>query len=192
MHEPLKFTSMHDFKHTFALVANGELADSSALAMRIRAHQSVICVDGGLKYCYKMGITPDLIIGDFDSTSPDMLREFASVPIRTFPTEKDESDLELAIQSIYTPQVERMTVFGATGNRLDHTLANLHVMRRYPCKVYFETEREIIYAIDGESEIDCVPGQIISFIQMDDRTTGVTTQGLKWELKESRFNKYFF
>lgn len=183
---------MPDYQHTVALVANGSVADSSALALRIREHQSIICVDGGLVFCRKMGITPDMIVGDFDSIPPEILRDYASVPIRSFPTDKDESDLELAIQSIYTPSVEKITVFGATGHRVDHTLANLQVLRRYPCKVYFETDLEIIFAIDGETEIPCVPGQTISFIPMDDQAAGITTTGLKWELNDASFSKYFF
>jgi thiamine pyrophosphokinase len=184
--------SRMDAKQTYALIAAGDMGTSPALEQRVRAHQSLVCVDGGLVICQKLGLVPDLIVGDFDSVPPEVLSAFSTVPVLNFPVDKDESDLELAIQNIYNPRLAKITVFGATGKRMDHTLANLQLMRRYPGKVFFETEGEILFAIDGDVEIPCTPGQGISFIQMDDQTAGVTTEGLKWELKDAHFSKYFF
>lgn len=179
-------------EHTIAIIANGAIHDHQALAPLIRAHHEIIAVDGGYNHCVKMGIQPDIIIGDFDSIDPALVPSVQSVPTRRFPQEKNETDLELAIQATYTPQVKKITLYGALEQRTDHALANLHLIRRYPNKVFIETERETVFVFDSMVEIPCIPGQTISFIQIGDPASGINSQGLKWELRNASFNKYFF
>jgi thiamine pyrophosphokinase len=179
-------------EHTVAIIANGCIHDYQVIAPLIQTHMEIIAVDGGCNHCAKMGILPDLIIGDFDSIDPKVLNDYQSVPTRRFSPEKNETDLELAIQSTYTPEIKKITVFGALEQRTDHTLANLHLIRRYPNKVFFETETEIVFSFDSAIEIPCVPGQTISFMQLGDPTAGIRSKGLKWELNDATFSKYFF
>lgn len=183
---------MSEFLPTYALIANGAIEDYAALLPSIKAHEGLICVDGGLSHCHKMGLTPDMIMGDLDSISPELLQLYEKVPTRSFPCNKDESDLELAIQSVYTPDLRKITVFGALGKRLDHTLSNLHLMRRYPRKVFFETEFETIFAFDENIEIPTHLGQTISFIQIGEEVSGVSSEGLKWNIQDANFGKYYF
>ncbi len=179
-------------EHTVAIIANGAIHDHQALAPLIQAHHEIIAVDGGFNHCVKMGIQPDIIIGDFDSIDPELIKFVQSVPTRRFPQEKNETDLELAIQATYTPEIKKITLYGALEQRTDHALANLHLVRRYPNKVFIETERETVFVFDSTIEIPCVPGQTISFIQIGDPASGINSQGLKWELRDASFNKYFF
>lgn len=183
---------MNEFNHTYALIANGAIENYSVIAELIRKHACVIAVDGGLVHCDRMGIVPDMIIGDLDSVEPELLSKYSTVAIRNFPIDKDETDLELALQSVFTPTVEKITLFGALAKRSDHALSNLHLIRRYPQKVYIETENELIFAFDGPIVIPCHKGQTISFIQLGDPVSGVTSKGLKWEMNNATFNKYFF
>ncbi|MCE5319101.1 MAG: thiamine diphosphokinase [Parachlamydia sp.] len=178
--------------HTVAVVANGAIHDYSITASLIKAYNSVIAVDGGLHHCSKMHILPDMLYGDLDSVSQELLNEYPELPVRRFHVEKDETDLELTLQSIFTPEVDKITVFGALEKRLDHTLANLHLIRRYPEKVFLENESEILFAFHGSIEIPCREGQTISFIPIGDDPTGVSSEGLKWEMHDATFSKYFF
>ena len=180
-----------NFKPSYALIANGALDNPFSLIPLIRSYQSIVAVDGGLIHCAAMGITPDLIVGDFDSISPELLQKYSQVPVQAFPKDKDQTDLELAIQLIYRPEVEKIAVFGALGNRLDHTLSNLHILRRYPGKIIFESATETVFAVQGSEEIQTIPGQTISLIQMD-QASGITTKGLHWELNRAKFDKYFY
>lgn len=182
---------MTTFHHTFALIANGGIHNYPIIKPLIKAHECIIAVDGGIQHCHKMKITPDMIVGDMDSAPSELLQHYAEVPVRLFPKHKDETDMELAVQSVFTPQVEKITLFGALEKRTDHALANMHLIRRYPQKVYIETETEFIFAFDGEVEIPCIPGQTIAFIHLGDPVAGVTSQGLKWELCDATFSKYF-
>ncbi len=98
----------------------------------IAPYSMIVAVDGGLNHCHRMGIRPAMIIGDGDSIRPELLEYYQDVPARYFDTEKNETDLELAIQAVFTPEVDKITLFGALGHRLDHSLTNLHIIRRYP------------------------------------------------------------
>lgn len=176
---------------TIALVANGDIQDYKKIAESVRTYQQIIAVDGGLNHCDKMGITPDLIIGDFDSTSPELLQKHANIPTYRYPCDKDETDLELALSLCCASATERVTVFGALQLRTDHALANLHLLRRYPGKVRIETEIEIIYACRGTVQLECSVGQTLSLIPMGGPVTGVSSKGLKWELEEVSMDQNF-
>lgn len=182
---------MGEYSHTFALIANGVIDDYAAVLPLIKSYGCVIAVDGGLRHCQAMGLTPDLIIGDMDSAPPELLEIYSQVPKRMFPRDKNETDLELAIMATFTPEIEKMTIFGALGHRTDHHLVNLQLTRRYPHKVFIETESELIFAFDREVKLQTKPGQTISFIPLGGPVSGVNSQGLKWELYEAAFDKYF-
>jgi len=185
------FIVMYEFQPSYALIANGAFDNPFALAPLVRSYQSIVAVDGGLVHCHAMGITPDLIVGDFDSIPPDLLQKYPQVPVQAFPKHKDQTDLELAIQFVYRPEVERIAVFGALGKRIDHTLSNLHILRRYPGKIIFENHDESVFCVQGSQEITTFPGQTISLIQLGD-VKGITTKGLHWELNKARFDKFFY
>ena len=84
----------------------------------------VVAVDGGLSFCEKMGIAPDLALGDFDSLSfvPDTL------PVRRFPVEKDNTDMREAVLEALAQGCKRLHIWGGTGGRVDHTFANYQLL----------------------------------------------------------------
>lgn len=173
-----------------ALVANGVIQDYSLISPLIRTYERIVAVDGGLTYCQQMGITPDLLIGDFDSVTPELLQQYSHVPTFRYPTEKDDTDLELALKAIDHPGVETIGLFGAMGNRVDHTLNNLNLLSLFP-KIIIETETESVFSIGHEKHIDCHPGQKLSLLPLNSPALGVTTTGLQWELKNANLNQYF-
>jgi thiamine pyrophosphokinase len=179
-------------KKTAALIANGAIHNPSALASRIKHYQEIIAVDGGLYYLDLMGICPDLIVGDLDSIPQELLKKYSHVPIHSLSIDKDKTDLEWAVELLIAKsEIEKITIFGALEKRSDHALGNLHILRRYPRRVSIESETELIFAIQGKSEISCKIGQTISFIPLGGPVTGVTSKGLKWELFNASFDKNF-
>lgn len=176
---------------TVALVANGALHNPDLLSIPIRQHQKIIAVDGGLYHLDKMGLTPDLIVGDLDSISDELLKRYANVPIHRLPIDKDETDLEVALRLTAQPDVARMTLYCVLEKRTDHALGNLHLLRRYPQRAFIETGIETIFDIVGTAVVKCKPGQTVSFIPLGGPVAGVSSKGLKWELNNASFSKDF-
>lgn len=178
---------------TVAVIANGSIENYDYIATLIKKYDQVIAVDGGLHHCDRMGIMPQLIIGDMDSVTPDLLSRYSNVPTSVFPKDKDETDLELALKTLNFTPLDKVTLFGALGLRADHMLYNLHLMRRYPQKLYIETELDLIFAFNSPVTIDCSVGQTVSFIPLGGQgpVAGITSRGLKWELNDAVFTKDF-
>lgn len=91
----------------------------------------VIGVDRGALFLEEMGVLPDLALGDFDSLKKNDLAWIEnSVPdIRYSNPVKDWTDSELMLQTAFNDYgVDQLTIFGATGGRLDHFLVNLFMM----------------------------------------------------------------
>jgi thiamine pyrophosphokinase len=174
---------------TAAIVGCGLIHDFNQLAKRIRAHTHIIAADGGLNHCIKMKIRPELVIGDMDSVSEELLHEFHDLAIEKYPQEKNETDLELAIQTAIDWGVDQMTIYGACGNRLDHTLFNIQLMRRYPDKIKMETESEISFIVNHDRTLSCEKGQTISFIPVGEPIQSVSSEGLKWKLSDEVFKR---
>lgn len=180
-----------DGAKSVALIANGSIHNYSQIVSLIQDYDRWIAVDGGLIHCHKMHIRPTLLIGDFDSIPLELLQQYGHCPIYSFPEEKNETDMELAVRAANLHSVQKIGIFGAMEKRTDHALANLHLMRRFPDKVVIETEKETLLVVQGKKQLDCHPGQVVSLIPIGDVASGVTTHGLKWELKNAALDKNF-
>ncbi|WP_456275538.1 thiamine diphosphokinase [Bacillus sp. AK128] len=89
-------------------------------------------VDRGLYYLLKQGIVPEMGIGDFDSVTEDELlwmRE-RCVKFSISPAEKNQTDIELAIDWALAKNPKRIRLLGATGGRLDHSLATIQLLTK--------------------------------------------------------------
>lgn len=175
-----------------ALIGNGAIFDYPLIASLVLNYDKCIAVDGGLFHCRAMGVIPDLIIGDQDSLPSTLLQLYPNVTVKTFPKDKDQTDMELAIGAADSPSMKKIALFGATGNRTDHALANLYLICRSPDKMIIENEHETIFCLTGKNKLNTRMGQTISFMPLDSLPIGVTTKGLKWELHNARLDKNFF
>lgn len=91
----------------------------------------IIGVDRGAEWLMENRIIPDYFIGDFDSVSPDFLaviKENYPERINQYKSEKDETDTELAIRLAISLNPEKIFIYGAIGTRLDHVIANIHLL----------------------------------------------------------------
>lgn len=172
------------------VVANGEPPSAKLLRSLIKKHSRLVAVDGALNTCIKHGFEPDLLIGDFDSIPPSYLQKFSHIPQIHTPSQQ-KSDLEKTLEYLFLNGAQNITVLGAVGKRLDHTLTNICLLCRYPDKVKFETDREVCYALPKSSVLTCKIGQILSLIPVSAVVRKVVTKGLKWELKGKTLTKNF-
>ncbi len=173
-----------------ALVANGVVNDYEWLTHRLRPHPRVIAVDGGLHHCHRVDIEPHGIVGDLDSVDASVLAEYPNIPTSQYPRDKDQTDLELAVEE-YIKDAGTLIVYGALGQRTDHLLCNLQLLCRYPQRLFFESECELLFAVGEDLDIPTSPGQVLSLLPIGAPATDVTTQGLRWELKTATLSKNF-
>lgn len=85
----------------------------------------LIAADGGYEYLVKAGMSPDLLIGDFDS----MEKPKVSCETITLPVEKDDTDIVFAVKEGFRRGYTRFVIFGGLGGkRLSHTIANMQLL----------------------------------------------------------------
>ncbi len=178
---------------SYLLVANGEPPSEELLQALLKTHTSLVAVDGGLNTCLRFGLEPNMIIGDFDSISDADRKKWSHIPQIHTP-DQNKSDLEKALTYLFEQGAQKIpqkiTVCAATGARLDHTLANICLLLRYPEIVKFESDLEICFALPKSVHLECQIGQTLSLIPMSD-CSQIYTQGLKWELQGDNLNKNF-
>ncbi|OYV85471.1 MAG: thiamine diphosphokinase [Ignavibacteriae bacterium 37-53-5] len=165
------------------IIANGEPPKKQHLCELIREAGFIICADGGANTALKFGVTPNAIVGDLDSIHAEALVKFHHVP--TFEDRDDETtDLEKCIRWAIQSKYDHLTVVGATGRRLDHTVGNLGVLAKfYPDAVvrFVDDLGELCYVGRG-LVFDSEKGNVVSLIPLN-RCEGVTTHGLKYALE---------
>ena len=149
------------------------------------AFDYVIAVDGGFSHLEGIGRVPDMAMGDFDS-----LGYVPSIPqVSRFSSNKDASDMELALRRAKTFRHKEVYVYGGLGGRLDHTLANLQLFS------LFSEKGIAVTAIDRDCAVTFVTGPdaiempardagTVSVFSMSDLSSGVFERGLKWELDD--------
>ena len=115
-------------------------------ALPIIKNEYVIACDAGVGHAAKVGVKPDLLVGDFD-TYQEALPE--GIPVLTAPAEKDDTDTMMAVRYALEQGFERIRICAALGGRLDHSIGNLsaaaYVAERLgSCEVYGAGERAIL------------------------------------------------
>lgn len=171
---------------TTLLLCNGA-TPSRRLARRIaRATDRLVVADGGANAALSLGLTPDLIIGDLDSISSAARRAFAGV--RTLRVRRqDNTDMEKALDHIRAGASGRVIVLGATGRRIDMTLANLAVVWRYipPLDIVFADDGWHAVPFRGSRTFTAAAGSRVSLIPFG-ACKGITLRGLRFPLTDAR------
>ena len=154
------------------------------LPQRPAAGDTVIAADGGWRICRRENITPDLLLGDFDSlhTVPDFAR------IRRVPVEKDDTDMMLAIKRGLERGETLFHLYGGMGGRrTDHTVANLQALlylADHGAEGWLHGRDERWTAIrDGSIVFPARPEGILSVFCVGPDAEGVTIRGAQYPLE---------
>lgn len=113
------------------IVSSGNIDDYSLLYRLTNEYDYILCADGGLNHLMKISKTPDLVLGDLDSVSKSALKYIRDKKIKVirYPVLKDKTDTELAICHMLKINCKEVALIGVTGSRLDHSIANLLMLR---------------------------------------------------------------
>lgn len=174
------------------IFANGVLTAEPLLSETLAAtsRATIIAADGGARLARACGLRVDVVIGDVDSIEAgelDRLRA-AGAEVLCHPADKDETDLELALKWAAARDYRRLRVFGAFGNRLDQTLANVQLLALEEvrdCDLQMLDGRQRVRLLrPGAHEISGSVGDTISLLPLQGAARGIGSEGLRWELSD--------
>lgn len=168
---------------------NGDLSDISRAKKYINPTDYLIGVDGGTEKILKLGLKPNIIIGDLDSLPEKTKQKLQNKQIEwiTFNPEKNETDSELALRHAIKKGYTSITVFGFFGSRLDHLLTNIFALSYFSEKnldVLFVEGNQEIQIIKKEITLKGTPGDLVSLIPLQGNVTEVTTTNLQYPLQK--------
>lgn len=151
----------------------------------------VIAADGGYAAMQQAGLQPDLIIGDFDSLGAPPERR----AVITLPRVKDVTDTWAAIQLGRERGCREFWLYGCTGGRFDHTLANVQTLAALAAeglRGWLVGQNQLTTAISNTTlEFGPEHQGFLSVFAHTDRCTGVSLKGLKYELENKELTNRF-
>lgn len=169
------------------IFANGELPVLESARRLLRPQDYVICADAGANHALALGLKPDLVVGDMDSIDPGVWKSLlqSDVRVELYPREKDETDMELAIERAVAMKPDSILIMAALGGRLDQTLGNLFLLSNpsiAEIEIRMDDGEQEAFFCRGRCEILGIKGDIVSLIPWGGEVAGVHTEGLQWSL----------
>jgi thiamine pyrophosphokinase len=199
---------MHIAIFTGGLLRKGLFVDQA-----LSRADKIFAADSGAQAALEFGVKPELIIGDMDSIKNEILypkgttrsaqndtketqddsREVqnANTKIMQFPTEKDETDTELAIEEAIKQGATKITILGGIeGDRIDHVMANVMLMTEYDISIAFVNGNTKCWVAKGPTQIT-IDGNIhdlLSLIPLATDVVDITSSGLHYPLTHGKLS----
>ncbi len=147
---------------------------------------TLICADGGANSALKMGLLPDYIIGDLDSSEQNVIKHFQNKTTIIKISRQNDTDVEKCLKFAIRKKYSSAVLLGVTGDRLDHSFCNLGIVLKFFEKINLSihTENSYLKAYNGKVELSSIPGETISIYGFDSKTK-ITSKGLKYPLKNT-------
>ncbi len=169
------------------IIANGDPPKRGIIKyLQKNGAKAIIAADGGANSAYKLGITPNYIIGDFDSIKPKV-KEYFSDKSEIFKYDRqDDTDVEKSLKFVIEKKYETAYLLGGTGNRMDHSICNLGIVLKYfsQIKIILLHGKTILNPYSENIILQTIPNETISLYAFDDKTK-ITSKGLKYPLNNS-------
>ena len=162
----------------------------SGLAEPVCKDDFVIAADGGLAHTQKLGIVPQVVLGDFDSLG------YVPTEAQVFPVEKDDTDAILAARAGLQKGCREFVIYGGLeGPRLEHTVANFQTLQFLAdrgASAWLVGEKQIVTVLkDGMLKFSANASGYLSLFCMGADCAGVTLQGLKYPMTEGTLTAGF-
>lgn len=169
------------------LIANGYPPSKSVIKkFQKLGYDFLVGVDGGNNYLKRLNITPDLIVGDLDSIDSQILHSFSKVTKVVKLKRQDDTDVEKALKYLIKHKFTDAILFGGTGNRLDHSIANLGFVLKYfeKIKISLIHHNSILTPYVSTVELNCQRNELISLYTFSPQTK-ISSVGLKYKLNKT-------
>ncbi len=174
------------------IFANGISANPNENRRYLSPGDTIICADGGTLHALAMGLTPDLIVGDLDSLPAPVAAkmEAKGVEIQRHPVNKDQTDLELALQIAVQRGAEEILILTALGGRLDQTLANILLLTRPEwrgVRLRLAEGNQSAWLLRGPDSLTLrgQSGDTLSVVALSQHLHGLDLLGVKWPLNNA-------
>ena len=170
---------------TIVVFAGGDPPPASVLE-GLPKSPYVIAADSGFYHAHQLGFRVDLLVGDLDSISAGGLG--LAGEIEQHPTDKNATDLAIALDAAARKQPSQVIVVGGAGGRIDHFLANAALLTS---SAYSELELTwlpggaLIHVVRHRIELSGSPGDVVSLLPYGGPARGVSTVGLRWPLTDA-------
>ncbi|EIJ41228.1 thiamine pyrophosphokinase [Beggiatoa alba B18LD] len=161
------------------VVANGRIQTPAWYQPLIQQVDKIIAADGGANNCRLLGIEPDYVIGDLDSITPTTRAQLTAKTQVIEDPDQNKTDLELAFSLAQTFDPVKLSIIGAIGTRLDHTLSNIISLDQVHVPCVLLDEYNDIYLVQDSLQVTGQPNDIISILPIT-AVQGLTYTGLKW------------
>ena len=158
----------------------------------------VYCADGGVENARSMGISPNMIMGDFDSISIEALNitdKSLKPGVILLPSKKDETDLFACVMDGLEKGFNDFILMCCTGGRLDHFMGALAILEYLDLKkakgLIIDSKNVIMFLKNGSLKLDKDEKfKYLSIIPLDDTICGVSTEGLEYPLDRETLYRY--
>ena len=163
------------------IVGGADINDYDKVRASLSSDDYYIFCDCGLRHADKLAVSPDLIVGDFDSYN----RPETEIEMIVLPTVKDDTDTVYAVKEGLKRGYKEFLLIGCVGQRLDHTLANVSILQM------LDKNGAKGVIVDDYSEMELVKDEVVripstfayfSLINIYGNAKGITISGAKYPL----------
>ena len=173
------------FNKPYTILVNGQYPSHPTALNKLHAAGTIICTDGSANKLLENGLTPNVIIGDMDSTTVDQ-NSFKGLYVKII--DQDNTDLDKAFEWCKLNSLSRLTVLGASQLREDHTIGNLMLLANYSDEldINFVTDYFTITCHHGKRSFTSFKQQLVSIVPVED-IQSITMEGLGFPLIDEPF-----
>ncbi|MBQ1965122.1 MAG: thiamine diphosphokinase [Clostridia bacterium] len=154
----------------------------------LRPDDVIVCADSGMEYARRCGITPSIVLGDFDSYSGEIPSDAELIRL---PKEKDDTDTMYAVRLGLERGVDEFLIAGGIGGRLDHTLGAVQTLN------YLASQGISASMSDGQQWIEVLQAPVekqysasharyFSILALSEQVTGLTLRGFRFPLEHAQ------
>ena len=168
------------------ILANGFYPKKSVIKYLLNnGFSTLVCADGGANSAFKLGLIPDLIIGDLDSIYADVKSFYESRSKIIVYTRQSDTDVEKCLKYLIKNKFTEVILLGATGDRLDHSFCNMGIVLKFynEIKINILHQKSFLQCFTGNVLLKTVNNEIISLYGFDKKTK-IKSIGLKYPLEK--------
>ena len=172
------------------IVGSAQINDYEKIKSEFNSDDYFVFCDAGLMHKESLGVKADFIVGDFDShKKPDTTEN-----VLVLPSVKDDTDTFAAVKLMLDKGFNSFLLVGVTGQRLDHTFANISVLlylKNHGAKAQVIDDYSKMYVLDGQTVINKDSCSFFSLVSLSQKLEGVCIQGAKYCLQDATIDNSY-